>query len=403
LKPVPATSHRRRLAGRPSHGRPALFHGVLRTFFIFLASLSTFVSRARACDEIQPWRKIYEQTLPENLGDASFDEERDAPKKEYAARVASTQALFASFNAGQATAASIRQCLEGIPELGDYLNTLNETFLKSSLASLRQQKVPAITALMAEYDRLAPPGSEPIFRVAGLFDDEPPMPAKGAYNRATHAILLDLKKTRRSEWLAIFTHELLHHEDPALTEASSAYSNRETADRILTLVRTTKRASRLSAKDRELVRRWLEAGLSRGLWAEYRAWYGTFAIYEQAVRAGLWEKIPRLEEVLAQKRPGEPFALFLYRYLDATSPSPVVNPLDAKLDPENAIFYEVFSSSLIQTLLQELREEYRNGQRPLPSLGRLEQIVGKPDIPSAEADRQPPHHSALGRGAHKPL
>ncbi|MGK5081784.1 hypothetical protein WDW37_00640 [Bdellovibrionota bacterium FG-1] len=118
----------------------------------------------------------------------------------------------------------------------------------------------------------------------------------------------------------------------------------------------------LNANDAQFLDQWLSAGLDRGLWAEYRAWAATLAIYQDGLKEGLWQQIHWLDDILAECPAGTHFSQCLYGYLDRRSPNPTEGALTAPL---------------LATALQNLRQKQRTWKVPL-DLGILQAIAQPP-------------------------
>ena len=176
-------------------------------------------------------------------------------------------------------------------------------------------------------------------RVRILLDGE----GDGGLHRGDGHGFLNLATVPPNELPLIYLHEMLHALDPKVLEASRAYL----------------RGSEASRQTGDELVRWLQAGLDRGLLAEWRAWTPTVRLYLEGRNENLWQKIPRVEEIIAARRSGEALGQTVFRFLDPRFPSPCEG---------------IFATPLVGETLKTLRDEYRAGKRPLAG-GKLETLV----------------------------
>jgi hypothetical protein len=279
--------------------------------------------------------------------------------QEYDVRAQAALQVYRQYVAGQFDERSFELCLNDQSDRGNFSATLQSVFFEQSVAKLRTSKSPAIQNFLKLLDQQYPDLSLAMFRMTGHFKEESPTNLKGGFHRATGSIFMDFDRVPPSEWLVIFCHELLHSLDEKLWDAVQAYSQPELVANFAEWADHISDISQLSSDQKQSLTNWIDAGLGRGLWAEYRAWVPTFKIYLQGKSEGLWPEIDWMEDVLQTRKSGESYERSLYNYIDAHS-----------ADPTDGIF----SRPLIQSALKSERARIRNSQTALPELGSLGSI-----------------------------
>jgi hypothetical protein len=277
-------------------------------------------------------------------------------QREYDARVEASQEVYRQYFSGQLDTKSLKKCLNTQSDRGMFDAALQSVFFDQSIEKLRSSKSPAIRDFLKLIDAKYPNLSRAMFRITGHFAETSPTDLKGGFHRATGSIFMDFDRVPSSEWLVIFCHELLHSLDEKLWEAVQSYSQPELVKTFAAWSNDANDISQLSQVQKQSLTNWIDAGLGRGLWAEYRAWVPTFRIYEQGKSEGLWPEIDWMEDVLDSRKRGETFERSIYNYIDARSP-----------DPSK----EIFSRPLIQSALKSERVRLRSASAALPDLGNL--------------------------------
>ncbi|NUM87918.1 MAG: hypothetical protein HUU37_01825 [Bdellovibrionales bacterium] len=227
------------------------------------------------------------------------------------------------------------------------------------MARLRSAKGASLRRFVALVDGRTQGGRTIPFRLTGHSSEAAPADLKGGFHRGSGSIFMDIGRVRPDEWMVIFIHEVAHGLDDLISPASRVYGQTEDVAELAAWAARTETPSDLPHEIREKLDSWLAAGLDRGLWAEYRAWLATFALYEDGARERLWNRVAWMEEISAQRPPELGWNLFLYRFLD-----------DRFQDPTEGIFSRV----LIRNGLRELRGRYRD---LLPGLGSLGRMMGR--------------------------
>gem|GEM_PF-5022588 len=180
-------------------------------------------------------------------------------------------------------------------------------------------------------------------------------------HRGRGSIQTDFTSIPPHELNFILFHETAHALDEELMRSIAPFKDPIQQLRIRQLLAALPedaRSDELPQPLKEVLTPWLIAGLNRGLWAEYRAWRATFALYRSGVQARMGKPpIPWFEEVmtaiqLAQETPEGrvlSWETHLYRYLDSHSK-----------DPEDGIF----AHPVVRQELSRLRAEARNSPHP---------------------------------------
>jgi hypothetical protein len=270
-----------------------------------------------------------------------------------------SESVFKFYLSGQLDVKSFEESLTNLPERQAFFDDLQSVFYDSSLARLRAVSAEPIRKFFELYDKkVAAIGGHPIFRLTGHYSPESKDPLdKGGFHRASGSIYANFAAITPGEWYIIFIHELLHSLDENLWQAVDSYGSNPHVKDFVAWAGKTKKFRQLSGEQKVLLREWIRAGLDRGLWAEYRAWAATFAIYRAGRVAGTWPRMSWMESLISRTRTERELLQVLYRYLDQRSKDPRQN---------------IFSLPLIQDAIRAVREEAR---RKLPPLGYLAPIV----------------------------
>jgi hypothetical protein len=246
-----------------------------------------------------------------------------------------------------------KNCLSMIDDREDFLQLIDHAFLDRSLKWLQSSKVPRLQALA----RAAGTGFG--FRLTGDDFSPPPTDFKAGFHRESKAIFMDITRTEPGEWFVILSHELVHRLDSKIPGAIAEYSKVDIAMRLIAKAQTTTRPVDLSPVEREDFKNWIHAGMERGLLAEARAWAITLLIYEDGLRAGLWQRIDWLDEVLVDRRAEESWERYALRLMTTRSHQP----------REGAFAY-----TLTLNLLEEVKREVLEGKRPF-EFGELAEFL----------------------------
>lgn len=281
--------------------------------------------------------------------------------QEWKARKEAASRIYLEYFGGSLRFEPIEACLERQSDRGNFMATLQAQFYSASIARLRSASGRSIRAFIGLVDQGSRAGAIPLFRLTGQeFGRMDPAPWSAGFHRGTGSIYADFNRIPHEQWLLIFVHELLHSLDDTLAQAVQAYGDPATIGRVSRLALQARSVNDLGPESREELEAWIRAGLDRGLWAEYRAWVASFAIYREGKADGLWPPIDWAETVLRGRPGGERLERYLYDYLDKRSP-----------DPRDGIF----ATPLVRDALQRVRREYRTGPA-LPPLGNLAPVRG---------------------------
>ncbi len=285
----------------------------------FLALWIPQLAGADSCTAIQPW--ISASDALSAAAGKGIRVVSEAQKAEWDTRARSAHDLaLAYLEGGGELESTLGPCIEGLADRQNFINAFQSELLDESVARLRAARSPILRDLIRSYDFQLGPRSVALFRLTGhTIQSESPTSEKGGFHRGTRSIFLDVSRIPSTEWLLIFAHELLHSLDPMLSEAVRGYDQPQLLERLGARAQILSDPSGLSREDREALTRWIEAGLGRGLWAEYRAWTLTFAIYDQGLQEKLWPRIEWMERILSSRRKDEALDAFTYRFLDERS------------------------------------------------------------------------------------
>ena len=273
--------------------------------------------------------------------------------------------LYSSGNFTGSDHQTLRECLASLPDgrsIEQLLSRIiiDETYIDLHEASTGSNRDALNTLVPRPYIMM----ERPIARLDQF--------ASGPKNAASHlsagthrgrgSIQTDFTAIPSHELHFILFHETAHALDEELMRSIALFKDPIQLQRIQHLLAALPpedaRPDRFPQSLSEVLTPWLLAGLNRGLWAEYRAWRATFALYRSGVQARMGRPpIAWFEEVLtaiqqAQETPeGRELSweTHLYRYLDSHSK-----------DPEDGIF----AHPLVRQELTRLRTKARNSPHP---------------------------------------
>ncbi|MCM2279533.1 MAG: hypothetical protein NDJ89_15765 [Oligoflexia bacterium] len=325
--------------------------------FFGLSQAQASSSVSASCEALGPWLAAKAQSLSA----MSMKERSEAAEREFNLRRDAASKLFERFEAGRLDRSALDSCLSTVPDRQNFYNTLQAVFFQRSLAKLSAARGPALRAFAAMVDARTQGGRTIPFRLTGHTQAQAPVELKGGFHRGSGSIFMDLGRVSPDEWLVIFIHELAHGLDDRLPEAVRAYNAQKDVEDFAEWAVCATEPAFLPAETRAKLDRWLEAGLGRGLFAEYRAWHVTLVLYEEGLREGLWDRIGWMETLLSQRPAQQELGRFIYVQLDTR----FTDPADG-----------IFSHELIQNGLKAVRARYRDGSA-LPPLGALGEILLK--------------------------
>jgi hypothetical protein len=314
------------------------------------------------CPELDPWVREL-QALPPFATTPGWRSDR--LQREWHSRRVVIHRLYEQYEQGAFDLERIEACLTS-PDLEssktDFFETLYFEFYERTLARLRHARSSGLRRFVDLTDRTYRDNRRrPLFRLTGHFDQNSPGSPFAGVHRASGSIYMDLSQIPRDEWYVIFIHEMAHKLDAQLAQATRDYSLNLGLLSEFELWAQRPSLSDLPPEVREDLDLWLISGLHRGLWAEYRAWYITFILYQEGVQEGLWKAIPRFETVLAGRPPAVNFALYLYDHLVERAKMPNTG---------------VYSSPIVREAIQQLLGQFRASDRT-PELGSLGRILGE--------------------------
>jgi hypothetical protein len=265
--------------------------------------------------------------------------------------------LFEDLLKGKLARGAIDSCVAGRPDYQDPLNFLQSQFLQKGLERLGRSAHPSIQAFLAMLQERFPGGV--LFRMTGHFREQSPSELMAGYHRSSQSIYMDWDKVPANEWLLILAHELLHSLDTRIWDGLEVAGLPENLRRVRKLVRRNTRFATLAEEDSRFLDHWVRAGLDLGLWAEFRAWLATLAIYEAGLQDRLWSPIPWMDRMVARCPAGPDRARCFYLYIDARSPDPTTG---------------FVASPLVLQQIRKIRAEQRLWRSPLDA-GPLAPIV----------------------------
>jgi hypothetical protein len=330
--------------------------GILILLFRVIFGAADASANDTACPLLAPWFAIKTQMQK----DADTVQKRaDFQASEFQVRESIAKQIFKNYQNHSLDLGQLNTCLASEPDKQNFLNTLQSAFYEGSLEALNNSKSPTVQRLLNTL-RSQLNGQAMLFRMINHYESAPDLVYKAGFYRGARSIFMNTDKIPANEWLLIFAHELTHSLDETLWASLDTYSQEEWVKSFADWSKKTHRSQDLPSDIREKLNSWLSAGLDRGLWAEYRAWYVTLVIYMEGRQSGAWGPIGWADKILALRNPGESTAHLTYRYLDARFDNPTEG---------------IFSLPLISQSLLELRASYRRSEK-LPDLGSLQEIVG---------------------------
>lgn len=320
-------------------------------------SLASTATHA-ACPELSAWIAAATATPGKTI---AAREQQDLIERKSRDEAAST--VFSAYRAGKLNAAELEACLKDIPGKSDFFNTLQSIAFDETLELFKKAAHQlTIAKVLEQLNARSRDGNIPFFRLIARPEENDASPYKAGFHRAVGSIYLDISRVASDEWPLIWMHEVLHSLDDAIFDASSYFSDEA---RVKTLAEKARRMPDLaqwSAMDRSALDAWIQAGLHRGLWAEYRAWIVSFRVYREAVDADLFQKIAWVEELLGQIPAGQSLESGLYAILDRRSKDPTRG---------------LFSLPAIQAALVEQRKRASANPALIPMPGKLG-ALGRP-------------------------
>jgi len=330
----------------------------MNLFFVLLLSVILIPTSKADCEFLQNWKNANEALAK---GRAKISERAQLLKEERVIRDKTIQDIFNGYLNETLKISNIETCLGQSPERQNFINTMNSIFYERTLQNLGRAKAPRISAFLKLLGEKFS-DSLPLFRLTGHYKtekdgDTPNLP--GGFHRASGSVFMNISKIPSNDWTIIFIHELLHSLDEELWKAVEVYGHEDWIKEFEQWASKTENFDDLPADTQGRLTQWIEAGLSRGFWGEWRAWTVSFAIYKQGLQEGLWKNIKWIDEILEKQKADEPLEQFTYRFLDPR----FKNPSDG-----------FFKSKLMQNAVEKIREQYGPGKK-LPPLGNLQAII----------------------------
>lgn len=297
---------------------------------------------AQDCSLISAWSQ-HKLTAPRT----TLSERSQAAITDYDLRISTAGKIFQSYMNGSLTPQFIQNCIPKT-DREQWLSSISQVFLKSSLVKLNSSKIKKLSELMQTVKAMSDAQGTTFFRATPHFPDDHSIESRnraGVY-RGSPSLFMNIDLIAPGEWLYLMAHELAHYTDPVLKSASEIWNQTETAKSIFELGKRHASLSTLSADEKKMLRNYLMAGLDRGLLAEYRAWIICFSIYEAGIKESLWGQIPWMQQILLLKQSRQSWEAFTFGFLDKTF-----------TDPE---FSGLFSIKIVQEQYFELRQELRS-------------------------------------------
>lgn len=301
--------------------------------------LSSSVAKAD-CSALASWLEVSRQPDAET---PQLRSQNDLV--EWNLRQAAAQTVYSQFVSGEMTSKCLERCLQGSPRKGDFFISLQRAFLDGTIAKLKNSRQPVLNkfADLADSER-----DSLIFRLTGHFGESSPVEKKAGFHRISQSIFMDMTAIPMNEWPIIFIHEVLHSMDDDLYTAVKIYAEEK---RVEAFKKNDLGSYKLSEE-------WLEAGLGRGLWSEYRAWYFTSVMYREGLLDGLWTRIEWMDRISGTGTTSQSLRRHVYAQLDR-----------GFRDPSEGIF----NKPEVKKRLKVLRDRYRSER--LPPLGHLQKIL----------------------------
>jgi hypothetical protein len=268
-------------------------------------------------------------------------------------------------------------CFNNAPERGNFYQSVNAELVEFGISILKQSRLPLVKKLIKLYQAKYTDNETPLTRMTGHTPrDQSPTGLKAGFHRNSGSIFYDISLMTPNEWLFIFIHELLHSLDITQSAGTHLFYDPDVINQVSLLSLTYVDSKYMSPRERAKVNEWLYSGLSRGLWAEYRAWVVSFAIYIEGRDGGLWQPIDWMENIL-NERPtknsdqktqlnSKSLKHFVYSYLDDRSEDPIIDIFQTE---QLSAILNLLQQPLIRQMLNEIRKTSRQGR--LPDLGNL--------------------------------
>ena len=299
----------------------------------------SFSSYAGDCDMLSAWKKLKASTP------ATLQDRTDKSIRLYDLQMEISQQFYSEYMAGKTTNVFFSKCLADISEKDEWTSSFSQVFLRNSLLNLQAAPIPRLQKIMTELQATQIGQGMTLFKAAPHFPGEEGAKKAGVYRGST-SLFMNIDMIPAGEWNFLLVHELFHYLDPVIKKASLVWNSKETAAKIFELGKIHETLETLSPVEKKMLRDFVQAGLDRGLLAEYRAWVLCFSIYEQGKKTGLWKTIPWMEEIIVNKSNNESWESFTFNFLDSRFD-----------DPD---FTGIFSVRIMQEQYHLLRNELRN-------------------------------------------
>jgi len=186
---------------------------------------------------------------------------------------------------------------------------------------------------------------------------------KMGQHRSLRHIGINHNHSEQNDRLLLLIHELAHRAQGSLNKVETQFRNANNSLKLhvkLVARHGGKRKNQLEKK----VEIWARTGLELQFLNEWRTWVITFDIYRKQLQnpkslsAVPWERIPWVDQILAQQRANENLKQFVFRYLDERFTDPK--------DPDLGIKEQVLKRHRIELRKKILRDEL--------SLNELEEV-----------------------------
>jgi hypothetical protein len=332
---------------------------LLLNLIMILILLNCFRIEAASldCSQLSEWQEIKEQ-IKNGLEDSILVKVKQR-ELEFQIRKNIANQFYKDYRFNNLKMESLYSCLSSEPDRRNFLNTVQSAFYEGSLKELRNANSPVIKKLVKLLDKQLN-GQVMLYRMINHYESSPDLESKAGFYRGARSIFMNIDSIPSNEWLLIFTHELVHALDDTLWTALDIYSNKEWVKEFTEWSNKEQNPEKLPSELKNKLKMWLEAGLNRGFWAEYRAWLITFEIYKEGLINHLWQPIDWVETILNSKQfEKETTSQLTYRYLN----SRFTNPTEG-----------IFSLPLIKNALYDLRSSYGPSSQ-LPELGNFQSLV----------------------------
>lgn len=235
---------------------------------------------------------------------------------EYNKRESYLREIASLYILGKIEGSEIDKDFKDHPHYQKYISHFSTLLLKESIRILQNSKIAEIKNFMKIYNRVYTDNEIPLFKITGVnVRRDSPTEEKGGFHRSRKSIFMDITRTSSKEWLFIFMHELFHSLDSELSNAIVEFSNVELIKSVQKICQNNSTLAELNDHEQLILSQFVNIGMNRGLFAEYRDWRFGFSVYEEGQKEGLWMKIPFVEDVLSFKDKNESMNQFVYRYL----------------------------------------------------------------------------------------